>query len=82
MSALRTWGGAKQALRTIRLPFLLFAGTEDPNGSATDMPRVAASANDVSFFAVEGANHGGVDDAVDIVAPKVIEFIDRVEAAR
>lgn len=80
--ALLTWGGARQALRLVNLPVLLFAGTADPNGSADDMPIAAADAKDASFFAVNGADHSGAADAVDIVAPRVIEFIDRVEANR
>lgn len=80
--ALRDWRGARQALRTTALPLLMFAGTNDPNDAAKEMPPLAAEARDATFFAVEGADHGGAADAVDIVAPRVIEFIDRVEASR
>lgn len=82
LGQLKVWGGARQALRLTDLPLLLFAGTEDPNRSAEEMPIVASEAKDATFFAVEGADHSGAADTVDIVAPKVIEFIDRVEANR
>lgn len=82
LGQLNNWGGARQALRLTDLPLLLFAGTEDPNGSAVEMPIVASAARDATFFAVEDADHSGAADAVDVVAPRVIEFIDRVEANR
>lgn len=82
LGALNQWGGARQALRLTTLPLLLFAGTEDPNDAAREMPEVASTAQDASFFPVEGADHSGAADAVDIVAPRVIEFLDRVEANR
>ncbi len=82
LGQLNVWGGARQALRLTDVPVLLFAGTEDPNGAADEMPGVAAAAADATFFAVEGADHSGAADAVDIVAPRVIEFIDRVESSR
>jgi len=81
MNELRRWGGAVQALRTTSMPLLLFAGTEDPNQAATQMPEAIASSKDAAFFAVEGANHTGAADQVDVVAPRVIEFVQRVEAA-
>lgn len=82
LGQLNHWGGARQALRLTDLPLLLFAGTEDPNRSADEMPIVASEANDATFFSVEGADHSGAADTVDVVAPRVIEFIDRVEANR
>jgi pimeloyl-ACP methyl ester carboxylesterase len=82
MEALRDWRGARQALRLTDLPLLMFAGTADPNESALEMPVVAADAKDATFFAVEGADHTGAADAVDVVAPRVIAFLDRVEAER
>jgi pimeloyl-ACP methyl ester carboxylesterase len=81
MNELNRWGGAAQAIRTTEVPLLLFAGTEDPNDAARQMPEVAATAKDATFFGVEGADHAGSADAVDVVAPRVIEFVQRVEAA-
>jgi len=82
LGQLNSWGGARQSLRLTDLPLLLFAGTEDPNRSAEEMPAVASDARDATFFAVEGADHTGAADTVDVVAPQVIEFIDRAEANR
>ena len=81
MNELRRWGGAVQALRTAQTPLLLFAGTEDPNDAAREMPLAIVSSKDATFFPVEGADHTGAADAVDVVAPRVIEFVERVEAA-
>lgn len=81
MNELRRWGGAVQALRTTDRPLLLFAGTEDTNDAARDMPLAMVSSTDATFFPVEGADHTGAADAVDVVAPRVIEFVQRVEAA-
>ena len=81
MNELNRWGGAAQAIRTTQVPLLLFAGTEDPNDAARQMPEVASTARDATFFAVEDADHAGSADAVDVVAPRVIQFVHRVEAA-
>jgi len=82
LEALRDWRGARQAPRTTALPLLMFAGSEDPNEAAREMPPLATTAHDATFFAVAGADHGGAADAVDVVVPRVMEFIDRVEARR
>ena len=80
LNELRRWGGAVQALRTARLPLLLFAGTDDPNGAARDMPAAITRSSDATFFAIEGADHGGAADAVELVAPQVIDFVQRAES--
>jgi len=81
LNELRRWGGAEQALRTTDRPMLLFAGTEDPNNAAQGMQTATVSSKDATFFPIDGADHGGAADAVDVVAPRVIDFVQQVEAA-
>ena len=77
--ALDTWRGARQALRLSTLPLLMFSGTEEPNSSPIDMPEVLKFRPDAEFFSVEGANHIETIEAVDVVAPRVKEFLLRTE---
>ena len=79
MNALDTWNGARQALKIGNLPLLMFAGTEEPNSSPIDMPEVLKFRSDAEFFSVEGASHIETIEAVDVVAPRVKEFLLRVE---
>lgn len=78
-NALDTWRGAHQALKTGDLPLLMFSGTEEPNASPIDMPEVLKFRPDAEFFTVQGANHIETIEAVDIVAPRVLKFLAKVE---
>ena len=57
----------------------MFSGTEEPNSSPIDMPEVLKFRPDAEFFSVEGANHIETIEAVDVVAPRVKEFLLRTE---
>ena len=74
------FGGAEQAMKTTRLPVLLFSGTDDPRH---DSIRDAEALTDrASFFALPGKDHGGgLADSVDEVVPRVIQFLEGVEAS-
>jgi pimeloyl-ACP methyl ester carboxylesterase len=73
------FGGAVQALRTTRLPYALFAGERDP-GPYRGVTRFA-SEHDASHFIVAGASHPEALAALDVVVPRLVEFIERVERA-
>ena len=77
--ALDTWRGARQALKLSSLPLLMFSGTEEPNSSPIDMPEVLKFRPDAEFFSVQDANHIEAIEAVDVVAPRVKEFLQRAE---
>lgn len=72
------FGGGIQVLKTTNLPFLLFAGEldEGPFSGQSDF----AAKYGANVFSLPGKGHVEAADAVDLVAPRVIEFIQRVEA--
>ncbi len=72
------FGGAVQALKTTRLPVLLFAGDEDPRYES--IRDAEALSEHATFFSLPGKDHGGAFEAVDDVAPRVIEFLEGVRA--
>lgn len=73
--------GAVQALRTTELPYVLFAGDRD-TGPHRGVARFAAEhARPGASFIVEGANHLEAAARVDEVLPRLLEFIERVEAS-
>jgi len=69
------FGGARQALKTTKLPILLYAGDQDPR-----FPSVLGAGQlgpTASFFQLPGKDHGqafGDADAVETVCTKVAEF--------
>jgi len=77
--ALDTWRGAHQALKLSTLPLLMFSGSEEENSSTLDMPKVLEFRPDAEYFLVENADHIQTIESVDIVAPRVKEFLLRVE---
>jgi pimeloyl-ACP methyl ester carboxylesterase len=76
----RKFGGAIQALRTTRLPYLLYAGTADA-GPYRGLTEFIARHN-ARHFTLPGKDHLAAfyDSAVDVV-PQVTAFIDEVVAA-
>lgn len=80
--ALRAWSLAAATtddiLPTIPVPCLAYAGEADPV-----YPRVAAfaAAASVEFFPVPGCSHPSAFARSDLVLPRVMEFLERVEAA-
>lgn len=55
------------------VPKLFFAGTEDP--SYEGAKRAGSEARNARFFAIEGKDHGGAGEAVEIAAPQILEFL-------
>ena len=72
------FGGAVQALKTTRLPILLFAGDQDPRHES--IRDAEALSEHATFFSLPGKDHRGAFEAVDDVAPRVIEFLEAVRA--
>ena len=76
------FGGAQQALKTTRLPLLLYAGDQDPRYESVKAAGEAGPT--ASFFALPGKDHAGAmrePDAVETVCEGAIEFFQRVESA-
>ena len=71
------FGGAVQALRTTRLPYVLFAGERDP-GPHRGVTRFGAEPGAPNFI-VAGASHAEALAALDEVVPRLVEFIEGVE---
>ena len=70
------FGGAVQALKTTRLPVLLFAGDQDPRHES--IRNAEALSERATFFSLPGMDHRGAFEAVDDVVPRVIDFLERV----
>lgn len=76
----RKFGGAVQALRTTRVPFLMYAGTEDagPQRGLTEFVTQHAARH----FTLPGKDHrAAMYEAAADAVPQVTAFIDEVEAA-
>ena len=78
-ASLGKFNGSVQALSMKRVPALLFSGTED-HGPIEGVQRFAAS-HEISTLILEGKDHGTAVEAVDVVAPRVLEFIREAEAS-
>ena len=78
-ASLGKFNGSVQALSMRRVPALLFAGTED-HGPIEGVQRLAA-AEGIPALILEGKDHGTAVDAVEVVAPRVLEFVREVEAS-
>jgi pimeloyl-ACP methyl ester carboxylesterase len=69
------FGGARQALKTTKLPILVYAGDQDPRfASVLGAGQLGPTA---SFFQLPGKDHGQAfadEDAVETVSAKVAEF--------
>jgi pimeloyl-ACP methyl ester carboxylesterase len=76
------FGGAVQALRTTRVPFVLFAGERDA-GPRRGVTRFASehAPEGARHFVVPGANHLEALNALDVVVPRLLAFIDNAERA-
>lgn len=77
----RRFGGAVQALRTTRVPVLMYAGTDDagPHRGLTEY----TSKHEARHFTLPGKDHrGAMYDSAEEVVPRVTAFIDEVEAQR
>ncbi len=74
-ASIASWAGSESPLDVLQnsVPKLFFCGTEDP--SFDGAKRAGVEANDARFFPVEGADHGGAGGAVDIAAPRILEFL-------
>lgn len=73
------WGGAEQAVRMAQVPILIFAGTND---APHDGAKRAQSLNPrVRFLPLEGKDHAGAAEAVEQVAPAILETIAAAEKA-
>ncbi|MCC6236464.1 MAG: alpha/beta fold hydrolase [Dehalococcoidia bacterium] len=77
------FGGAIQALRTTALPYVLFAGERDagPHRGVTRFASEQRAARPVDHFVVPHANHLEAATHLDEVVPRLVAFVDRVEAA-
>ncbi len=74
--------GATQALRTTRVPYVLFAGDRDagPHRGVTRFAAEHGLSRDQHFL-LEGANHLEAAGLVDEVVPRLLAHIERAEAA-
>ncbi len=78
-ASLAKFRGSVQALSMKRLPALLFAGTDD-HGPIEGVQAFAAD-HEIETLILDGKDHGTAAEAVDIVAPRVLEFIRAAEAS-
>ncbi len=68
--------GAEVVVRAVRMPLLLYAGTEDARHASV---KAAAELTPLaSFFELPGLDHGEGGGAVDEVVPRVLEFLAAV----
>lgn len=74
-ASIASWAGSESPESVLQnaIPKMFFCGTEDPSFEGSK--RAGADANDARFFPVEGADHGAGGGAVDIAAPKILEFL-------
>ncbi|MDP6822896.1 MAG: alpha/beta fold hydrolase [Dehalococcoidia bacterium] len=74
-ASIASWTGAESPLNVLQnsVAKLFFCGTEDP--SFEGAKRAGAEANNARFFPVEGEDHGGAGAAVDLAAPRILEFL-------
>lgn len=74
-ASIASWSGSETPLEVLQnsVPKLFFCGTEDP--SFEGAKRAGKEANDARFFPVPGEDHGGAGGAVDIAAPRILEFL-------
>lgn len=74
-ASIASWPGSESPEEVLQnsVPKLFFCGTEDP--SFEGAKRAGSDANDSRFFPVEGADHGAGGGAVDIAAPRILEFL-------
>lgn len=80
-SAIEGFSGAVQALKTTRVPYLLYAGTEDIGPYRHLQPFEAKYGG--RHFYLEGKNHStSFRESASEVVPQITAFIDEVEAAR
>jgi pimeloyl-ACP methyl ester carboxylesterase len=67
------FGGAVQALKTTRVPVLLFAGDQD--SAPFEGAKRFSEEHGKPFFAVEGRNHAETFADAETVIPRVTEFL-------
>lgn len=74
-ASIASWAGSESPQDVLQnsVPKMFFCGTEDPSYEGSK--RAGVEANDSRFFPVEGADHGGAGVAVDIAAPRILEFL-------
>lgn len=74
-ASVASWAGSESPPEVLQnsVPKLFFCGTEDP--SYEGAKRAGSEAHDARFFAIEGRDHGGAGEAVDISAPRILEFL-------
>ncbi|MBT3942322.1 MAG: alpha/beta fold hydrolase [Chloroflexi bacterium] len=74
-ASIASWPGSESPESVLQnsVPKMFFCGTEDP--SFEGAIRAGSDANDARFFPVEGADHGAGGGAVDIAAPRILEFL-------
>ena len=74
-ASVASWAGSESPPEVLRnsVPKLFFCGTEDPSYEGSR--RAGSEANDARFFAIQGKDHGGAGEAVDISAPRILEFL-------
>ena len=80
-ASIASWPGAESPEDGLQnaVPKLFFCGTEDP--SFDGAMRAGEEANDSRFFSIEGADHGAAGNAVDIAAPRILEFLESLADA-
>ena len=71
----KRFGGAVQALKTTRVPVLLFAGDQD--GARHEGAKRFSEEHGKPFFPVPGKNHEDAFLDVDTVVPRVTEFLEQ-----
>ena len=74
-ASISSWAGCESPEEVLQnpVPKLFYCGTKDP--SFDGAKRAGSEANDARFFPVEGADHGDAGLAVEIAAPRVLEFL-------
>lgn len=71
------WGGAEQAVRMAQVPILIYAGTND---APFEGAKRAQELNPrIRFLPLEGKDHAGAAEAVDQVAPAILETLALAE---
>ncbi len=71
------WGGAEQAVRLAEIPMLLYVGTND---APYEGAKQAQALNPrLRLLPLEGKDHAGAAEAVDQVAPAILETIALAE---
>ena len=71
----KRFGGAVQALKSTRVPVLLFAGDQD--GARHDGSKRFSEEHGKTFFAVPGKDHENAFMDVDTVLPQVTQFLEQ-----